>query len=107
MHLQYRVILPDHDWPIDAGYKLIPSVYAGIVIKEGGTGDIHDVLYSGPTYIAVRSGKHSSSTASTHATDLERLFELESFETIMKNSNGLPKPIWMISVDGGPDENPR
>lgn len=104
MHLQYHVSLPDHDWVVADGHKLIPSVYAGIVIKKYGVGD---VMYSGPTYIAVRSGKHCSSTASSHAIDLERILKLESFQTSMKNSNALPKPVWMISVDGGPDENLR
>ncbi|XP_068989951.1 uncharacterized protein [Neodiprion pinetum] len=108
MHLQYRVSLPDHDWVIAGGHKLIPSVYTGIVIKPDGQGETKDVSYSGPTYIAIRSGKHSSSAAATHANDLERLLDLDSFQIIMKNSiNGIPKPIWMLSVDGGPDENPR
>ncbi len=31
MHLEYRVKLPDHDWVVAAGHKLIPSVYAGII----------------------------------------------------------------------------
>lgn len=38
MHLEYRVKLPDHDWVIAEKHKLIPSVYAGIVIKENGLG---------------------------------------------------------------------
>ena len=29
MHLEYRISLPDHDWVVAAGHKLIPSVYAG------------------------------------------------------------------------------
>lgn len=37
------------------------------------------VMCSGPTYIPIRSGKHSSSTASTHATDFDRLTELDDF----------------------------
>ena len=28
MHLQFRVKLPDHDFPIEEKHKLIPSVYA-------------------------------------------------------------------------------
>lgn len=30
MHLDYRVRLPDHDFTVAKGHKLIPSVYAGI-----------------------------------------------------------------------------
>lgn len=48
MHLDYVVRLPDHDWVISEGHKLIPSVYAACVIKDG------SVSYSGPTFIAIR-----------------------------------------------------
>lgn len=54
MHLEYRVRLPDHDWVVAAGHKLIPSVYAGISIKPGVLGDRTCVGYSGPTYVAIR-----------------------------------------------------
>lgn len=65
------------------------------------------VGYSGPTYIAIRSGKHSSSTANTHAQDFETLLELEEFQPLAKTGTGLVKPVVIITVDGGPDENPR
>ena len=51
MHLEYKVTLPDHDWVIASRHKLIPSVYAGIEIKNGKIGDPTCVAYSGPTYI--------------------------------------------------------
>lgn len=54
MHLEYRVRLPDHDWVVATKHKLIPSVYAGIVIKENGNGNKSAVGYSGPTYISIR-----------------------------------------------------
>lgn len=76
------------------------------------------VTYSGPTYIAIRSGKHSSSTVTTHATDLDRLLRLDSFKELTKikkttdqisidHSEDEVKPVLIITVDGGPDENPR
>lgn len=40
MHVEYRVSLPDHDWVIAARHKLIPSVYAGIVIQPNGLGRV-------------------------------------------------------------------
>lgn len=52
------------------------------------------------------SGKHSSSTAFSHCIDMERLVELPQFEKIVKY-NGNVKPVFIITVDGGPDENPR
>lgn len=39
MHVEYRVMLPDHDWMVGDRHKLIPSVYAGIVKKEKGYGN--------------------------------------------------------------------
>lgn len=65
------------------------------------------VSYSGPTYIAIRSGKHSSSTATTHAADFEKLLEVPAFKKIMFNNEDVLKPVVILSVDGGPDENPR
>lgn len=59
MHVDYRVRLADHDFIIEERHKLIPSVYAGICMRPNGKGDSNDVTYSGPTLIAIRSGKHS------------------------------------------------
>ncbi|KAI9556025.1 hypothetical protein GHT06_018591 [Daphnia sinensis] len=98
MDVEYKVSLPDHDWVIAAQHKLIPSVYAGITIKKDGLGNPESVGYSGPTYIAIRSGKHSSSsTAYAH-----------EFDSITKNDcDKSVKPVFIVTVDGGPDENPR
>lgn len=106
MHVQFRVKLPDHDWVVAEKHKLIPSVYAGIIVKDNCLGSPEAVTYSGPTYVAIRSGKHSSSTAATHAQDFERLLELQEFDCILKYNNKI-KPILIVFVDGGPDENPR
>lgn len=100
MHIEYRVQLPDHDWVIAERHKLIPSVYAACVIKPGA------VSYSGPTAIFIRSGKHDSSTAMTHAADFEELKQIPAFQPVMC-INGSVKPIVIITADGGPDENPR
>lgn len=105
MHLEYRVRLMDHDWVIAERHKLIPSVYAGIAIKPDRKGP-EAVSYSGPTYIGIRSGKHSSSTAASHAQDFLTLLELDEFDSILKFNNEV-KPVLIFSVDGGPDENPR
>ncbi|XP_017475728.1 PREDICTED: uncharacterized protein LOC108365992 [Rhagoletis zephyria] len=107
MHMEYRVSLPDHDWMIAARHKLIPSVYAACVIQNGEIGRPEAVTYSGPSYIAIRSGKHSSSTASTHAFDFEKLITLTQFRNVIKDNCGRVKPVIFVSSDGGPDENPR
>lgn len=106
MNMEYQIRLPDHDFVIAAGHKLTPSVIAGLVISEGKLDNA--VGYSGPTYIGIRSGKHDSSIAATHAADLYHLYQnVESFHDLLFQANGLVKPILVIFVDGGPDENPR
>ncbi|CAF1181124.1 unnamed protein product, partial [Didymodactylos carnosus] len=61
----------------------------------------------GPTYIAVRSAKHDRSDAQSHAKDFDTLVRLKEFEKVARDHNGDVKPIVIITVDGGPDENPR
>ena len=63
-----------------------------------------EISYSGPTYIAIHSGNHDSSTAYSHGRDL--VLKLEEFLNIVKNE-GEVKPVGIIFSDGGPDENLR
>ena len=98
----YRCRLPDHDFVVAPSHKLISSVYAGLRFESE-----EDLSYSGPTFIAIRSAKHDSSTAQTHCTDFEELIELEEFSSLAKHQDGRVKPIVIITVDGSPDENPR
>lgn len=107
MHLDYQVCLPDHDWVVAERHKLIPSVYAAVEVESVQFGIRTAVGYSGPTYIAIRSGKHDSSTASSHALDFQTLLELDEFRKFAKTPAGDVKPDVIITVDGGPDENPR
>jgi hypothetical protein len=108
MHVEYCTSLPDHDWVLAAQHKLIPSVYAGIVIGENGMGNCEAVTYSGPTFIAIRSGKHSSSTAHSHEFGFDTLLQLPEFGSMVKNpDDGSVKPIFIFIVDGVTDENPR
>lgn len=107
MHLDYRVQLPYHDFVVAEKHKLIPSVYAGILIKKDGEGSPEAVTYSEPTYVAIRSGKHSSSNAETHATDVHKLTELPTFENMIRTGECFVKPVFIFTCDGEPDENPR
>ena len=88
-------------------HKPIPSVYAGIVIKENGIGARAAVSYSGPTHIAICSGKHASFTVFSHTLGIDKFLELPQFNKILKNAFGITKTVWIITVDNGPDENPR
>ncbi len=107
MHVDYRVMLPDHDWVVAERHKLIPSVYGIMQIKPKLMGKPEAVTYSGPTFISIRSGKHCSSTASSHGRDFDCLVEDEMFFDSTRNLIGDIKPIVILVVDGGPDENPR
>ena len=68
------------------------------------TGDA--VTYSGPTYCAIRSAKHSGSSAYHHLQHMKRIRLLDIFDGSFKN-NGEAKPVMIVTVDGVPDENPR
>ena len=101
MHMDYRVTLPDHDFVKAERHKLIPSVYTCINIKE------NDFANPGLTYVAVRSGKHDTSNAETHAIDIDNILKHDAFKSACKTHFGSIKPILIITSDGGPDENPR
>ena len=79
------VKLPDHNFVVGERHKIIPSVYGVCNILPSGK-----VSYSGDTFIRLRSGKHDSSTAFTHAYDLKKLFEEGSIPN---------KPIFVLETD--------
>lgn len=107
MHMTYQIRLPDHDFVKASKHKLTPSVYAACQIKAPSAKSEEQITYSGPTYISIRSHKHDSSTAYTHGYDFEHVMELPEFNSTVTCSNGAIKPIAILFVDGGPDENPR
>ena len=93
MHMEYKVRFPDHNFVVGPRHTLIPAVYGLRQIKENG-----ELSYSGNTFITIRSGKHDSSSAHTHAYDMKELFE----------SSNLPeRPILVLSTDGAQDEVAR
>ena len=65
------------------------------LIQKSLTQDLH---------VCIRSLKHDPSTAYSHGYDFEHVMKFESF---VKNSGGKFKPIGVLFVDGGLDENPR
>ncbi|CAF1397769.1 unnamed protein product, partial [Didymodactylos carnosus] len=91
MSMKIQIKLPDHDFVVATKHKLVPK---------------KRVTFSGPTFAAIRSGKHDHSTAQAHATDFETLIQLPEFEKAVLTEDKL-KPVVVMSVDGGPDENPR
>ena len=105
MHMEYKVILPDHDYAVASQHKLIPSVFSDIQVRESDfSGDT--VTYSGPTYCPIQSAKHSGSSAYHHLRDMKRIRSLVIFDGSFKNNDEV-KPIMITTVDGSPDENPK
>lgn len=74
--MEYRILLPDHDW-------VSLYVYAGVNVEPNNFGKEEAVGYSGPTHISIRSGKHTSSTANTHAFNFESLLSIPSFKPLI------------------------
>ncbi|PKB94336.1 hypothetical protein RhiirA5_386722, partial [Rhizophagus irregularis] len=98
---QEPVTLPDHDFPVGMQQKLIPSVY--LLINPS---DTNDTFRNGQLSIFVHPQYHVGTSSSTHMSDLNSLIQDSQFDGILK-INGQIKPIWILLVDGGPDENPR
>jgi hypothetical protein len=105
MHLDYKVKLPDHDFVIATRHKLIPSVYATCLLKPDDLSNA--VSYSGPTFIAIRSGKHDSTSGMKHAADIDEMMTIDAFRNVFITNDDKVKPVFVTCTDGGPDENPR
>ena len=104
MHMEYKVRLTDHDFVIAPRHKLVPSMIASMTVKKNSK---MAVTYSGPTYVGIRSAKHSTSSACHHLFDMKRIRGLDEFRESLFCDDGSSKPVMIITVDGGPDENPR
>ena len=68
MHMEYEVKLPDHDFAVGENHKLIPSVIGDMQVVKRSDLASNAVTYSGPTYVAIRSAKHTGSSAYSHKT---------------------------------------
>lgn len=107
MHMDYQVTLPDHDFVVGSKHKLVPSVIGDMKVVKSKDLTNDGVTYSGPTYIAIRSAKHSGSSAVHHLQDMNRTRSLPEFAESFRNQQSLEKKVMIVTVDGGPDENPR
>ncbi|PKY35173.1 hypothetical protein RhiirB3_501455 [Rhizophagus irregularis] len=95
------VIIEDHDFPVGSKMKLIPSVYLTIDPT-----DSSNTLRTGKLSIFIRPEYFIGTSSETHIADLESIVSNEEFFTIIKKDDEV-KPIWILLVDGGPDENPK
>ena len=102
MCVKYRVKLPDHGFTIATKHKLTPTVLAIREIKDTPIANKNAVKYFGPTYIQVKSLKHTPSNASIQIEALERML---TEEDVCKMEDGLTKPVLILSRDGA--DGPR
>ena len=105
IHMEYEVWLPDHNFTIAPMRRLTPSVIGAMEIKEKSYSR-EAVTYSGPTYVAIRSAKHSQSSVLYHLQDRKLIRSLDEFSGSFENESNV-KPVMIVTVDGGPDENPK
>ena len=106
MHMEYKVTLPDHDYVIPPHYKLISSVIGDMCIREKDFSR-DAVSYSGPLHCAIRSVKHSGSSACHHLQDMKRILSLDIFDDSYNSDTGESKLVMMVTADVVLDENPR
>ncbi|KAF2887906.1 hypothetical protein ILUMI_18267 [Ignelater luminosus] len=100
MRYERQILMPDHDYPIAKGLKLILSVIGVLCFKDW------KVSYSGPTCILIRRGAIDSSTAETHRQDLIKYLHHDKMRDYFWSNNRI-KPVLVVFSDGGPDEAPR
>ena len=103
MRMEFEIRLPDHEFTVAPMHTLIRSVIDIMEIKEK-TYSREAVTYSGTTYVAIRSAKHSQSCALHHLQVMNGVRSLDEFSGSFKNE-GNDKPVMVVTVDGGPDEN--
>ncbi|KAF2898335.1 hypothetical protein ILUMI_07839 [Ignelater luminosus] len=94
MRYERQILMPDHDYPIAKGLKLIPSVIDVLCFKDW------KVSYSGPTCISTRGGAIDSSTAETHRQDLIKYLHHDKMRDYFWSNNRI-KPVLVVFSDGG------
>ena len=99
--------LPDDDFVVAPKHKLIPSIIGDMKLVKSKDLTNDAVTYSGATYIAIRNAKHLASSVFTHFQDMTRMRSLPEFATSFQTDRHEEKKVMMVTVDGGPDENPR
>ncbi|PKY60731.1 hypothetical protein RhiirA4_431338 [Rhizophagus irregularis] len=95
------VSVADHDFPLGNAQKLVPSVY--LITKPN---ESNDELRTGQLAIFVRRQWSLGTSSLTHMQDLESLVLDPQYDDVLKTGREI-RPIWVLLVDGGPDENPR
>ena len=78
MYMKYKVTLLDHNYVIAPQHKLILSVISDTCVQEKNfSGDV--LTYSGPTYCAIQSAKHSGASVYHHLQGMKCIWSLDIF----------------------------
>ncbi|CAG8845534.1 755_t:CDS:2, partial [Gigaspora margarita] len=93
------ILVLDHDFSIGSSQKLVLSVYLLINSKE-----TDESLLVGQLSIFIRAQWHLGSLSATHITDILSLVSNRRFNRVFRYNNKI-KPLWVLLVDGGLDEN--
>ena len=99
--------MSDHDFVIVSKHKLITSVIGDTKVIKSKDLTYDAVSYSRPTYIAIRRAKHSGSSEFHHLRDMNKARCLPKFTESFQNQQSREKKVMIVTVDGGPDKNPR
>ena len=65
------------------------------------------VSYFGPTYIKIRSAKHSGFSAFHHLRDMNTVRSSPEFTYNFQDKSSKEKKVIIVTVDGGPDKKPE
>ena len=93
------VTIADHDFPMSTKQKLIPLVY--LLINPS---DSSKTLRTGHMSIVVRPEYFVETSSRTYMADLIKIIHSKQFKETTKCEEKT-KSIWVLIVDGGPDEN--
>ena len=85
MLMEHQVTLPDRDFVVGPKHRLIPSVIGDMKVAKIKDLTNDAVSYSGPTYIAIRSAKHSASSTFNYLCDMNRVWSLFEFAESFQN----------------------
>ncbi|CAG8730611.1 14973_t:CDS:2 [Cetraspora pellucida] len=93
------VIVPDHDFSVSSQQKLVPLVY--LIIDSNNT---NDTLHSSQLSIYIQPQYELGTSSITYINNLNLLVNSGYFDNMVKVDNKI-RPIWVLLIDKGPDEN--
>ena len=102
MHKEYQVTLPDHDFIVAPKHKVIPSVIGDIKLVKNKDLTNGDYLFMCNIHRYQKC--QAFSIIYIHSF---KILSLPEFATSFQTDKHEEKKVMIVTVDGGPDENPR